>query len=177
MMTMRINNEYFEWLCEVVCGDRFHKNISYERLLNCLHSIEFRTVISNDINRAKDGVDLRRRYYLYTGQRAHMNGCPCTVLEMMVALTIRCEESIMDNPSYGDRTKQWFWSMINTLGLSNMDDAHFDEDIVRQKIDIFLDREYEPDGQGGLFRIKHCRRDLRKVEIWYQLCWYLDQFV
>lgn len=146
--------------------------------MQCLHSIDFRVVLRNDINRAEDGTDLRRRYYLNTGGGdAHMGGYPCTVLEMMVALAIRCEESIMDNPAYGDRTGQWFWSMIRTLGLSDMTDSRFDERVVRQKIDIFLDREYEPDGQGGLFKIKHCRRDLRNVEIWYQLCWYLDQFV
>lgn len=177
MMTMTSNDEYFDWLCSIVCGNRFSKNISYDKLLQCLHNINFRVVIKNDINRAKDGQDLRRRYYLTTGQDSKMDGYPCTVLEMMVALTIRCEESIMDNPDIGDRTGQWFWSMINTLGLSHMVDNRFDEEFVREKINIFLNREYEPNGQGGLFRIKHCRRDLRTVEIWYQLCWYLDQFV
>lgn len=175
MMTMN-NNEYFNWLCELVCGKRFSKNISYNELLSCLHDIHFIAVIRNDANRAKDGVDLRRRYLLMTGHDSEMGRSPCTVLEMMVALTVRCEESIMDNPSFGDRTGQWFWSMINTLGLSDMTDDRFDEAFVRQKIDIFLNREYEPNGQGGLFKIKHCRRDLRDVEIWYQLCWYLDQF-
>lgn len=175
-MTMIDNYEYFKWLCDIVCDGRFSKNISYDKLLKCLHSIEFRVLIPNDINRAKDGVDLRRRYYLQTSNYAGLS-CPCTVLEMMVALTIRCEESIMDNPSFGDRTGQWFWEMIRTLGLSNITDDYFDEAYVREKIDIFMDRQYEPDGQGGLFKIKHCRRDLRTVEIWYQLCWYLDQFI
>ncbi len=142
----------------------------------CLHSIDFRAVIRNDMNRAEDGLGMRRRYFLATGRNVD-TVYPCSVLEMMVALAIRCEETIMDNPSIGDRTGQWFWSMIRNLGLVNMTDDTFDENYVREKIDIFLDRQYEPDGQGGLFRIKHCRRDLRNVEIWYQLCWYLDQFV
>lgn len=172
-----MNNEYFNWLFDIVCGGRFSRNISYRKLLNCLHSINFKYIIANDINREKDGIDLRRRFYLDTGRSSGMKGAPCTVLEMMVALTIRCEETIMDNPSLGDRTGQWFWAMINTLGLSDMVDNRFNESIVREKIDIFLNREYEPDGQGGLFKIKHCRRDLRDVEIWYQLCWYLDQFI
>lgn len=172
---MNNNHEYFEWLCDVICHGRFAKAISYRRLLECLHSIEFRVVIPKDINRADDGIALRRRYYLITHDHV-TDKRPCTVLEMMVALAIRCEESIMDNPDYGDRTGQWFWGMINTLGLSRMIDSQFDEDYVREKIDIFLDRKYEPNGQGGLFRIKHCGRDLREVEIWYQLCWYLDQF-
>lgn len=173
---MTNNYEYFNWLCEIVCQAKFAKSVSYRKLLECLHSIEFRVLIPNDTNRAMDGIDLRRRYYLITNKYID-DGSPCSVLEMMVALTIRCEETIMDDPEYGDRTVQWFWSMINTLGLSNMIDNRFDEAFVRRKIDIFLDRQYEPNGEGGLFKIKHCRRDLRKVEIWYQLCWYLDQIV
>lgn len=82
----------------------------------------------------------------------------------------------MDNPTFGDRTGQWFWDMVRNLGLMNMTDDRFDEGHVRKVIDTFLDRKYEPDGQGGLFKIRHCRRDLREVEIWCQLNWYLDQF-
>lgn len=174
-MTMT-NNDYFNWLCDIVCGDKFSKNISYRKLLECLHSVNFRVLISNDVNRAKDGVDLRRRFYLDTNKHADIVG-PCTVLEMMVALAIRCEENIMDNPLYGDRKSQWFWSMINTLNLSGMTDDRFDEFFVKDRVNIFLARKYEPDGQGGLFKIRNCRRDLRDVEIWTQLCWYLDQFV
>lgn len=169
---------YFEWLYEIVCKGRFHKNISYRKLLGCLHSINFKVVkrCRNDINRAEDGIGMRRRYYLATGRNVD-TGEPCSVLEMMVALAIRCEETIMDNPSLGDRTGQWFWSMIRNLGLSDMLDVNFEDKYVREKIDIFMSRQYEPDGHGGLFIIKNCRRDLRDVEIWYQLCWYLDQFV
>ena len=167
--------EYFDWLCDVVCQGRFAKTISYRRLLGCLHSIEFRAIIPNDMNRAEDGRDLRIRYFHSTNLSVS-HRYPCTVLEMMVALAIRCEETIMDNPTFGDRTGQWFWDMVRNLGLMNMTDDRFDEGHVRKVIDIFLDRKYEPDGQGGLFKIRHCRRDLREVEIWCQLNWYLDQF-
>ena len=93
---------------------------------------------------------------------------------MMIALAIRCENDIMDNPNMGDRTSQWFWGMITNLGLGSMTDRNFDIRYVDEIIERFLDRKYEPDGKGGLFRIRHFNRDLRKVEIWYQLCWYLD---
>ena len=83
----------------------------------------------------------------------------------------------MDNPAYGDRTAQWFWSMIKTLGLYSMTDDNFDFDYVSLVIDRFLNREYAPNGEGGLFKINNCEYDLRKIEIWYQLCWYLDRFV
>lgn len=167
---------YLEWLYDIVCGDLFSDSISYERLLSYLGHREFTVIIPNDINRAKDGVDLRLRYHLVTGNYTN-NDKPCSVLEMMIALAIRCEETIMDNPAYGDRTAQWFWSMIKNLGLFSMTDDRFDVIRISSIIDRFLDREYEPNGEGGLFRIPNCEYDLRKVEIWYQLCWYLDRFV
>ena len=58
-----------------------------------------------------------------------------------------------------------------------MTDDIYDRDLVKHKLDIFLHREYEPDGKGGLFYIRDCAEDLREVEIWAQLCWYLDKFV
>ena len=98
---------------------------------------------------------------------------PCSVFEMMVALAQRCE-AVMDDPKIGDRTGQWFWGMIASLGLNGMSDNHYDEKYVKDVINRFLDREYEPNGKGGLFTIRNCEHDLRDVEIWYQLCWYLD---
>lgn len=178
-MRRRINDEYFEWLLHLVCGERFSKSISYRKLLTHLHRIEFTYSIPNDVNRAEDGVDLRYRYALSQDDMdvlRYLEG-PCSIFEMIAALSIRCEETIMDNPNIGDRTGQWFWSMITNLGLGSMNDDCFDEAEVNEIIGRFLDREYEPDGRGGLFTIKHCKRDLRDVEIWYQLCWYLDNIV
>ena len=96
------------------------------------------------------------------------------MLEMMIALAIRCEEDIMNDSSIGDRTKQWFWGMVVSLGLGPMHDAYYDRDFVTDVLDKFVKGLYEPDGRGGLFTIPGCREDLRNVEIWYQLCWYLD---
>lgn len=180
---------YFSWLCETVCGDRYSRAISYAKLLSDLHSHEFIFYIPRDENRAKDGIDLRRRYacgwdgyYMryesdYELSRSGLYDAPCSVLEMMIALAIRCEESIMDDSRVGDRTGQWFWEMIVSLGLGSMNDDDYDPEYVHYTIERFIEREYEPNGKGGLFTIYNCDRDLRKVEIWYQLCWYLDSIV
>lgn len=167
---------YEEWLYEIARGDLFSRSITHDRLLTYLSHREFTIIIPNDINRAKDGVDLRWRYELITGENVD-DGEPCSVLEMMIALAIRCEETITDDPAYGDRTTQWFWSMIKNLGLYSMTDDNFDYEYVEQVIDRFLDRDYAPNGEGGLFKINDCEYDLRDVEIWHQLCWYLDRFV
>ena len=174
----RIKDEYFDWLYDTVCKGRAHNNTSYRKLFMFLHDIEFTFTIGKDMNRARDGVDLRYRFaMLYDDDRIMdiLDG-PCSVLEMMVALAVRCEETIMDDTRYGDRTGQWFWEMMSNLGIGNMFDERFDAEFVEEKISIFLDRDYTPDGKGGLFYIKGCQDDLRDVEIWTQLCWYLDKF-
>lgn len=181
-MTIRdqVNNEYFEWMYDIVCGDRFPKEHSYRKLLMHLHSTEFVWSIPRDKNRAENGIAMRFKYsYKHTGTddaERYLTG-PCSVLEMMVALALQCEETLMDDPAYGNRTGQWFWGMIKSLGLGTMTDDRFDRRYVEDVIDRFLRREYEPNGKGGLFTIKNCAEDLREVEIFYQLCWYLDTIV
>lgn len=172
---------YFEWLYAYVCKDRFAPTISYRRLLTRLHDIDFRYSIQKDKNRAVDGMDLRYRFALRCAEDpielddiVNMLRRPCTVLEMMVALAIRAENSIMDDASVGDRTAHWFWKMIANLGLGASTDGNYDPRLVDDIIDRFLDRRYSRDGTGGLFTVMDCDYDLRDVEIWYQLCWYLD---
>ena len=175
----RINDEYFDWLCEVVDSKRFSKHVSYRKLLMHLHNIEFTWFIPYDDNRADDGIMLRRKYALahHDEELSDYISGPCSVLEMMAALAIRCEESIMDDTLFGNRTGQWFWGMIRNLGLSPMNDSNFDAKFVDDVIARFLNREYEPDGKGGLFTIKNCDHDLRTVEIWRQLSWYLGSIM
>lgn len=174
-----LNDEYFNWLCDLACGDRYASGISYRKLFARLHETEFKCLIPNDLNRAEDGVDLRYRFALHRGELSvntilNVLDGPCSVLEMMIALALRCEEQIMDDPGVGDRTTQWFWGMLWNLGLSTMTDARFDGVTVDKALIRLNYREYEPDGTGGLFTIKNCKYDLRQVEIWHQLLWYLD---
>ena len=179
MIRDNIEQAYFEWMCDLVCDRRYSNQITYDKLLRFLHNTEFVYFIPKDENRAEDGIDLRYRFALHQNHEDveyYLDG-PCSVLEMMIALAIRCEESIMDDPGRGDRTGQWFWGMITNLGLGSMIDSRFDRQYVEDVVETFLNREYEPNGKGGLFTVRHCNRDLRTVEIWYQLCWYLDSIV
>lgn len=169
-----ISNQYFDWLVDVICKNRFSKSISYKKLLMRLHSIIYRPgKNTKDRNRFIDGENLRYRF----SERREVLDClegPCSVLEMMVALSIRCEETIMDNPEYGDRTGQWFWQMISSMGLGYMTDDIFDKDSVDSIVNRMMDRKYSPNGKGGLFTIRGFNGDLRNEDIWTQLCWYLD---
>ncbi len=180
----QIKNNYFEWLYNYACKGRINNRISYRKLFMLLHSIDFDFYIKDDVNRAIDGIDLRNRFAAETrlddpydkNYVTDVLDDPCSVLEMILALAIRCEETIMDNPEYGDRTGQWFWSMLSNLGLSMMTDDNFNKQEATKHIYDFMERRYSPDGRGGLFYIRDCKYDLRDIEIWTQLCWYLNNF-
>ena len=156
---------YFNWLCELVK----HKDYqNYSMLLCHLHTTPFRSTMKRDENRGVDGVNLRRKAGYFSSK-------PCSVFEMMAALAVRCEESVMTNVQYGDRTAEWFWRMVVSLGLWQYDDLCYDRQAVTGILDIFLERRYSPDGYGGLFVIPGCAQDLRDVEIWYQAMWYFAE--
>lgn len=176
MIINEIVNEYFDWMYDLVCERRHSDGISYRKLLMYLYQTEFVYSIPMDENRADDGINLRNRFAAIAGYddfHDYLDG-PCTILEMMIALALRCEETIMDNPQLGNRTSQWFWNMVVSLGLGGITDDLFDKDYVDETIDIFLNREYERNGKGGLFTVRNCDRDMRNLEIWTQMCLFLD---
>lgn len=177
MSRNNLSTEYFDWLCQLIF-DRRHTN--YQELLAKLHDREFVYIIDMDGNRFEDGIELRYRFarergYDYGLIASELDIKPCSVLEMMIALALRCEEHIMDDYTFGNRTSQWFWGMIDSLGLSQMDNFHFRRQICDDIIDTFLDRNYAPNGRGGLFTLINNRRDMRSVEIWYQACAYFNE--
>jgi hypothetical protein len=144
--------------------------------------VEFVYIIGMDGNRAEDGIDLRYRFgyehqYESSMIAVYLDDQSCSILEMLTALSIRCEEHIMDDPDIGNRTGQWFWNMIVNLGLGSMHDTKFDKNYVDGVILRFFNREYKQNGEGGLFTVNNCKYDLRTAEIWYQMCWYLDEIL
>ena len=174
---------YFNWLMALAIGNRYSK-ATFDKLLIRLSNTPFRYSIERDCNRAEDGIDLRWRFaklesnaYLDPDVIMDDLSGPCSVLEMMIALAIRCEETIMDDPSYGDRSLQWFWGMVVNLGLGSMTDDQYDDEYVTYVLDRFMDRKYEPNGKGGLFTVKNTVSDMRTMEIWYQLCSYLNTII
>lgn len=177
-MTSKIRDLYFDWLLDKVCDDC--QRAEYEDLLSVLYFEEFTWSIERDENRAVDGLNLRNYFRddhpEYSFRQVDRALKPyCSMLEMMVALAIRCEDEIMNDPDFGDRTGHWFWTMIDNLELDNMDNEYFNEGEVLDKIDIFLSKSYRKDGsKGALFSVPNSPNDFRKAEIWYQMNWYLE---
>lgn len=177
-----LNNEYFDWLYQIVCDERY-SGVLFRNLLWRLHSIDFYYTIPMDGNRFEDGIDLRYRFghakrYSQSMISSYLDNRPCSVLEMMIALAIRCEENIMDDPDLGDRTSQWFWNMISSMHLDCMDDLNFDLEYVDEAVYRMMDHRYSANGEGGLFTLKYNRnRDMRNADIWYQMNYYLDEIL
>ena len=172
---------YFDWMYQLVFDSKYYPGRSYRKLFNYLNNIDFVYSHPMDSNRVEDGIDLRYRFGYDAGVSdtvvaSYLDDHPCSVFEMMVALALRTEEAIMFDPSEGDRTAIWFKRMLENLNLADMSDAHFNQGFVDDVIFRFLNRDYLPNGAGGLFYIEDCTEDLRTVEIWCQLCWYLDRY-
>ena len=182
-MTYRdeIVNEYFEWMYHLVCNTNKRKNdISYRKLLYYLHSVIFVPRLEMDDSRRIDGIKFRYRFGYENGYpdeyiTEYLDNRDCSVLEMMVALAFKVEEDITYNYLYGNRTGQWFWSMIISLGLNKMTDENFDRAYCEDVIDTFLARQYDYDGKGGLFTLEHPHQNMQTVDIWCQFMWYLDE--
>lgn len=177
-----IRNEYFEWMQATVCEGTQKWRRPYNKLYHLLHETEFIYILDLDANRADDGVDLRLRFAwdrdYHSDEILEVFDCqPCSILEMMVALAQRCEEHITDDPESGDRTGKWFFAMLESMGLLIFDDAHFDKIACADILDRFMQRRYQPSGQGGLFTVSDESIDMRDIEIWYQMMRYLNETV
>lgn len=182
MVQEDLQNRYFEWMYQITCGGNIYRHLTYRKLLMFLHNVEFTYILRLDANRAQDGISFRYRFGYEDGYDSsyierYLDVRNCSVLEMMVALAFRVEEQIMDDDEYGNRTSQWFWNMIVSLGLGGMDDSNFDEDLAAEIIFRFLNRDYEPSGRGGLFTLENYNSDVRELDIWSQCMWHLDEII
>lgn len=176
----QIQDEYFEWIIRLVTEGKYAGRKSWRKLFRLLHETEFIYILDMDANRADDGIDLRYRFAWERHLDARkvdtaFGDRSCSVLEMMAALALRCEEHIMDDPESGNRTGKWFFEMIESLGLEDMDDEHFDKITAADILARFMRREYRADGRGGLFTVDDGIHDMRDTEIWYQMMWYLNE--
>lgn len=194
---------YIEFL-----GNITGRGDEYSMLLEQLHGIEFFSLVPNDDNRGSDGVRLRDlyldevgpqgasslpvdEYSSFTDMFVGNDSAPCTVLEMLIGVAFRIEFD-MSGGRYGRPSGEWFWVLMDNLGLEMCDNVVLGQqearDYVNEKIDILLNRRYDSDGNGGLFPLKansksvttggqKCHKDQRRVEIWYQMsAWIIENY-
>lgn len=169
---------YFEWLVERIDDGRAKH---YKMLLHELFHTIFTYSVSRDRNRAADGTDMR---YIYANRIGadpefwrEFLPVDCTMLEMMVALAINWDESYMFDVDRGPRAPEWFWVMVENTGLDSFSDRNFDKNAVSIILERVINRRYGADGRGGLFVTKNRKIDMRELEIWYQLNYFMEYFM
>ncbi len=172
-----IELEYFNWLKNLINPD----GLPYNCLLEDLYNTDFVVVKDDDNNRVTDGTDLR---YIFCEQQGMtpqdaffllddiFRDKKCSVLEMMVAIANRMDESIMWNGT--QRTHVWFFEMLNTMELLPYDDNNYESDMVQIIVQDMMQYNIQPDGRGGLFESPFEDVDMREHSIWYQMQIYIQ---
>ena len=163
---------YFDFLCREA-GIGGPEGRPYRRLASWLLAKPFTSDIEGDRNRIADGLELRNGY-------SDAPKGACRVLEVLVSICQRmvymADGMIPDSENTED---EWFLTMIENLGVASLEDDIWDqsasdaEEIMTEHIGIWLRREYEFDGTGGIFPLERPRDDQAKVELWYQMNAYL----
>lgn len=184
-----LKDEYYDWLVNhKLGGDVMRK---YTKLCSELQDKAFKWFVPNDDNRCEDGLRLRDEFIEAKRlDEKHLEvkyflRSPCTVLEVLVALSNRISYEMFDLKDQKNHNARWFLEMVTNLGLDVYTDSTTKGDIldemdavaVDDRLETLMDRTYAYDGsRGGLFPLKkRPPSDQRNVEIWYQLMLYLDE--
>lgn len=172
-----LDKKYIQWLKNIVVPDDIdnHRGNELFALFEYLGTKPFIWSVDRDTNRAFDGVKLRE---IYQSQGNHLTvkwrDMPCTVLEMLVGLSIRIETDIMGEPG-DDHPERWFQIMLQNLGIWSDKYYIFDYNWVDQIMDNWLQRRFKSNGEGSIFPLKKAKNDQRMVEIWNQMNNFLNE--
>lgn len=180
-----IRHDYFRWLYGLVSEDETYRDDDdrYTKLLRQLHERKFSEgtayLIPNDGNRISDGLKLRREYSEEIGEDVgDILDRSCSVLELLIGIARRMDYNISVSTAE-DHTIDFFWELLENLGLDRFDDGRYCKDGTHARVDdiitVFCERMYCKDGQGGIFPLKNPPQDQVKTEIWYQMMAYLEE--
>lgn len=168
--------EYTFWLLSNLMSDEDHNTYYFLGLV--LNGIEFYYTMPEDENRALDGISLRKSYSNNTEDDIFgIMSCGCTALELLVALSMH-----MNNITYypGDNESAWFWIMLENLDIkiSDKDWPKQDSlDIIKSNLSRWFDRKFTKKGKGSPFPMKKCQEDLRHVNMWDHMQWYIGEIL
>lgn len=157
---------YLKWMKRQIAYDRAK---SYDDLFEILFEKEFVWIVPNDDNRIEDGMEIRHSYFKEHGVLSR----GCSVLEVILAMSQRLAFNA------GGEADDWAWTLIENLELHKMS-GHIGQrraDQIEETLEKFIWRTYEADGSGGMFPLAWPKYDQRRIELWYQMCAYIDEIV
>lgn len=104
----------------------------------------------------------------------------CSVFEVLVTLAYQWEHRYGYDNDIGDQIPVWFAEMLKNAGLDSFNDLSWSYDAIIITDDIIsriLDRQYAPNGIGGLFPLKNPVPgfDARELGLLDQLAHYINE--
>nr|DAQ77805.1 MAG TPA: hypothetical protein [Caudoviricetes sp.] len=167
--TKQNKESYFDWLLNDVInvGDD-----GYTKLYREMNTIRYSYRIAMDANREGDALELRGdyEYYNHTSCDAPFQGSIASFLEFLISVIVR-----VDNDLGLQLTRaEWMHRFIQAMDLQSYTDSYFEavgdvSEPIRLLIDRTMKRKYNADGSnGGLFVIKGCDKDLRRMQLFDQ---------
>lgn len=173
-------NDYYPWLLDLIVPNP--NNHDYFLLIKDLFKKDFKWYVPNDDNRAFEAKNLRERFcddhgLFYEYEYEHFNP-EISILELLIGLSYRCESIMADSEQNENMTmRDWFWKLISNARLDEFTDQEYyvlnGRLVVDNILDKIINRTYHRNGVGGLFPLKHYKKDQRKIELWYQMSNYL----
>lgn len=166
-----------------------YSDIEYTNLFNIMVHTPFKMIMNEDVRIAKMALDTRFFYTDSTGKDGVVYtyldstlGSPNTA-EVIFRLSRIISHDIIGDGDKGDRTTDWAQRLMKNLGLLKYtDEAFYNEknngecsNQVSEILDIWVNREFQPNGVGSPFPLQNPPGDERQVEIWYQLHSYLKE--
>jgi hypothetical protein len=178
MSIEELDERYLTWLYGQVASVKTRPGAhTHWELFRQMYETIFVAIVGHDENRVADGRDLRYEFLAETeDERGNLDWMrlPCSMLELLIILSRQLAFEMDEEAS------SWFWHLVKVLDLERFNDLEYDEygqEIIEKTLERVIWRTYQPDGQGGLFPLRDPDRDMRKVELWYQLNAYLlEQF-
>lgn len=153
-----MNDIYYEL---IETGTGFER--SYTKVLKKLDDIVYRSNTVPSIkqfnnNRIANVYEFRNDYNIYRSTAP-------TVLEILVVLAIRIDDEFLYTNERGNNPADWFWVMLECMGLTQYSDEVFDASDVELIIYNFMDNNYLPDGTGSVGHVP-AHLDARDMDLW-----------
>lgn len=164
---------YLHWL-EPQVREEGHQSRTYSDLLSLMHAKEFVWLVPNDDNRIVDGLDVRREFLREAKTPNDLSieaFGPVSVLEVLIGLSRRMA-FVAEGSAEG-----WAWQFLGNLELHRMSDplSRIEVAQVDDVLESLIWRTYNVDGTGGFFPLAKPEEDQTQVELWYQMCAYVEE--
>jgi hypothetical protein len=171
-----LTEEYFRFLKQETFLLPSHSK-AYEPVLRILHDIPFYWLIHSDDNRVGDALAYRQSEFLDNVDTRQMDQVALgqwamaapSVLEVMIGMAHRwCFYFGAQSVAF------YFGHMFRNMGFATFEGAlhHAQQEEVRRRIDVWLTRNFYPNGHGSPFPLNAGFNDCvdqRQVDMWAQM--------